>query len=471
MNAGDIVAISIAITGTASHVSGSYGPPVTFTTLAPWVQSSYSSTCAASFTCVTTTEFAVAATTQTLTVTWSFAGSVEMGIGVVDIGGASSSVSYCTAYGAGTGTSTSTFNTCSFTSSYTLLIGAASTGNVITNAAQPTGFTKLYGSDGAKGVGGSYCFGSCSSAANPQSFIYGIGVSAGWVVSGLVMQLTTAGGTPSNTGPYIAGCTGGVGTDLSLNASSTYYYLIANNVPSAQIYNVTAYLSDASNELVNFAVYTTTSMAAVSATNPLTRIFSFNYTIPAGSTDKKVSFLTSVPIQTPSQFAIAISAPAGTTTAKIEKVTGCATTLYKVGSFRPVTITTNTLDNNNGLGGVLYVQVLFLAASTITSYSIITQSATSTTIITSTSQQVVLINQASVTSMNFWLMPLLFLMVPLGIVVMIMGATRNATGALTMMLIALFIGSLLGNLAGVMPYGVTLLLGVLSTVKIWRGGS
>lgn len=251
---------------------------------------------------------------------------------------------------------------------------------------------------------------------------------------------TTGGGAPSSTtNNYQGGCPSksSPAADTALNAGTTYWYYFQNVQTGAQITNMTAYLSDASAQVVNFGIYLIGSLAAQSASNPAFLNYHLNYTIPAGSTDRKVTMVPNVAISANQGILITIGVPTASTTVKILNGNPCASFTHLASSDNPSTITSAGAADT--FGGVYYAVVSYLQTQ-VTTTTATTGGSTTTTFTTTATQ---LNANYLLSNPGNWIVMFLLLLLPVAI---LGGVARLGFGGAVA---GLAIGTLMNFIAGI----------------------
>lgn len=260
---------------------------------------------------------------------------------------------------------------------------------------------------------------------------------------------------------YNVGCSIDAGSEWVLSSSHTYFYYGQNNQYNPQIFNMTTILTDPDSEAVNFGVYVSTTTATISASNPLVLIYSYNYTIPPGSTRLKVTWNPNVNIKQNAWVAISIGVPSGTGNLGIEKALNCGDMSVLASSDNPLKMT--TAGSDAGFEGFYFAQVAYLSMITMTQTQTVTIStgggmATATYTVTNVVVFSSIDANAAITTTTGFILVFLVVILPALVMGMIGVATHSPPLTGGLFIAGLVIGTGIGNVAGIVPFWLVIVM-------------
>jgi len=293
----------------------------------------------------------------------------------------------------------------------------------------------------------------------------------------LIGVLAFQGNLPPNCGPnnqagVVIGSNIRSASATAITSNQTNLYVTTISPSGALVLNISTRLSSISltngqtSAKLTLGLWLVTNTNPINAQNPLTfqPLASFTWTIVNNANAQTFWIAPNFGIPASSTIAIGLGVSHAGVNGYLTSDSGLNMQQDTADAFSsskpPVSITVYTAATTP----------LFFGASAIEncSVSVITGGGIGGSA-TVTSTQVVIVNQSSPTQGPFWFIPLLFLFI-FPAIFMAMGHTAKLEGTVMVFLImlGLTLGSLIGNMAQVIPMGLTYLLTALSVILAWR---
>ena len=288
--------------------------------------------------------------------------------------------------------------------------------------------------------------------------------------------LSFQGNLPPNCGPnnqagVVIGSSIRSASTAAITSNQTDLYVTTISSSGASILNISTRLSSVAltngqtSAKLTLGLWLATNTNSINAQNPLTfqPLASFSWTIVNNANAQTFWIAPNFGVPASSTIAIGLGVSHAGANGYLTSDSGLNMQVDTADAFSsgkpPTSITVYTAA----------ATPLFFGASAIENCSVSTVTGGSGGSATVTSTQVVIVNQSSPTQGPFWFIPLLFLFI-FPAIFMAMGHTAKLEGAVMVYLImlGLTLGSLIGNMAQVIPMGLTYLLSALTVILSWR---